>query len=108
MPIPEDWDFSAPRGLPESFLDAGFAGWDGRARIAWPNRGVAVEIEADSATRFYHVYAPNPAKPFFCFEPVTHPNNALGKPGGPAANGLRVLAPGESTSLRVRFTAKRT
>lgn len=104
-PIPEEWDFSTPHRLLDTFLDNGFAGWDGHARIAWPRRGIGVEIEADPATRFYHVYAPHPAKPFFCFEPVTHPNNALAKPGGPKANGLRVLEPGESTSLHVRFTA---
>ena len=106
--IPAIWDFSEPKPLPEHFIDNGFAGWDGRARIAWPDRGVAVEIEADPGVRFYHVYSLNADCPFFCFEPVTHENNALGKPGTPEENGLRVLAPGEETSMRVRFEAKRS
>jgi aldose 1-epimerase len=106
-PIPEIWDFGRPKPLPAGFIDNGFAGWDGRARIEWPDRGVAVEIEADPGVRFYHVYSLDADCPFFCFEPVTHANNAFGKPGTPEENGLRVLAPGEETSMRVRFTAQR-
>jgi aldose 1-epimerase len=104
-PTPPEWDFSAPRPLPDVFTDNGFAGWDGHAAISWPERRVALNIEADRGTRFYHVYAPGPDKPFFCFEPVTHQNNAFGKPGGPAANALRVLEPGETMSMGVRYAA---
>jgi aldose 1-epimerase len=106
-PIPEDWDFSTPRKLPESFFDNGFAGWNGKARIVRPENGLAVDIEADPGSRYYHVYSPGAHSPIFCFEPVTHPNNALGKPGTPEENGLRVLAPGEETSLRATFAARR-
>ena len=106
-PIPDDWNFERPHPLPDDFFDNGYAGWDGRARIDWPDRGVAVDIEADAGTRYFHVYSLNADCPYFCFEPVTHPNNAFGKPGAPEENGLRVLAPGEETSQRVRFTAKR-
>ena len=35
------------RPLPDDFIDNGYAGWDGRARIDWTDRGVAVDIEAD-------------------------------------------------------------
>jgi aldose 1-epimerase len=104
-PIPKKWDFSQPRGLPDDFIDNGYAGWDGHARIEWPDRGVEVEIEADPETRFYHVYSLGADHAVFCFEPVTHPNNAHGKPGGPEANGLRILAKGETTSMHVRFSA---
>jgi aldose 1-epimerase len=103
-PIPEKWDFSNARSLPDDFIDNGFAGWDGRARIEWTDRGIAVDIEADPATRYYHVYSPDKDCGFFCFEPVTHENNAFAKPGGPEANDLRVLQPGETTEMRVRFT----
>jgi aldose 1-epimerase len=106
-PIPAGWNFSKPHPLPGDFFDNGYAGWDGRARIDWPDRGVAVEIEADANVRFYHVYSLDADCPYFCFEPVTHPNNAFGKPGTPEENGLRVLGPGEETSMRVRFTARR-
>jgi aldose 1-epimerase len=103
--IPEKWDFNTMRPLPDDFIDNGFDGWDGSARIEWTDGGVAVDIESDSDTRYCHVYSLGEDCPIFCFEPVTHPNNAYAKPGGAAANGLRVLAKGETTSLRVRFTA---
>jgi aldose 1-epimerase len=106
-PIPEQWDFSRAKALPADFIDNGFAGWDGHARIAWPDRGAAVDIVADPGVRFYHVYSLGADCPFFCFEPVTNENNAFGKPGPPEENGLRVLEPGEETLMRVRFTAGR-
>ena len=56
-------------------------------------------------TRYCHVYSLGKDCPIFCFEPVTHPNNALGKPGTPEANGLRVLAPGAETSMLMRLKA---
>jgi len=104
-PIPPEWDFSSPKGLPDGFFDNGFAGWDGRARIEWSDRDVALDIEADPETRYYHVYSLGKEHEVFCFEPVTHENNAFAKPGGPEANDLRVLRKDETTSMRVRFTA---
>ena len=101
--IPERWDFSARRRLPDDFIDNAFAGWNGSARIEWPDRGVALEIEADPQARYYHVYSLDKDCPIFCFEPVTAPFNALGQPGEPSAKGLRVLARGEETSLDVQY-----
>jgi aldose 1-epimerase len=57
-------------------------------------------MEADMA--YYILYAP-PGRDFFCFEPVDHAINAHNLPGGAAANGLTVLAPGESLSRTVSF-----
>ena len=104
--IPEKWNFNTPHPLPDDFIDNGYAGWDGRARIEWTDRDLAVEVEGDPGTRYYHVYSLNKDHAVFCFEPVTHPNNAYGKPGGPEANGLRVLDPGDTTEMRSRFTAR--
>jgi aldose 1-epimerase len=105
-PMPDKWNFGKARPLPDDFIDNGYAGWDGRAKIVWTDRGVAVDVEADSATRYCHVYSLGKDCPIFCFEPVTHPNNAFGKPGTPEANGLRVLAPGAATSMIARFAAR--
>lgn len=104
-PIPPKWDFSKPHPLPEDFIDNGFAGWDGRARIEWTDRGIAVDVESDPGTRYYHIYSLGSDCPIFCFEPVTNPNNAYAKPGTPEANGLRVLAPGAETAMRMRLKA---
>lgn len=103
--LPDKWDFNAPRPLPDDFIDNGFAGWNGKARIEWADRGLALDVEADPSTPYYHVYSPDKDSPVFCFEPVTHPFNAYAMPGKPEDNGLRVLAPGEETSLRVHWTA---
>ena len=72
-------EFRPPAPLPDDFFDNGYAGWDGRARIDWPDRGVAVDIEADSGHPFLPRLFARRRLPHFCFEPVTHPNNALGK-----------------------------
>ncbi len=106
-PLPEAWDFNKPRALPGGLIDNGFAGWNGRARIEWPDRGVAVDVQADSGARFYQIYSPSTDAPIFCFEPVTQPNNAYAMPESPAETGLRVLKTGEETAMRVTFTAAR-
>jgi aldose 1-epimerase len=67
---------------------------------------VAVDVEADSGARFYQIYSPDGNAPFFCFEPVTHPNGALVLPGTPEERGLRVLRRDEETALRVGLGAR--
>ena len=104
-PIPPKWDFGRLSPLPDDFIDNGYAGWDDHARIEWTDRGVSVDVESDPGTRYCHIYSLGKDCPIFCFEPVTHPNNAFGKPGTPEANGLRVLAPGAETSMLMRLKA---
>jgi aldose 1-epimerase len=83
-------------------LDNGYEGWDGRAEVLWPDRGLALRILSPGATRF-QVYSPREGG-LFCAEPATHANAALNRPEGERAeHGLRVLAPGESMRLDVRF-----
>lgn len=105
--LPEEWDFGTSRALPGGLIDNGFAGWDGRARIEWPDRAVRVDVQADSGSRFYQIYSPDADAPFFCFEPITHPNNAYAMPESPDQKGLRVLRTGEETTLRVTLAASR-
>lgn len=87
-------------------LDNGYEGWDGRAEIRWPDRGLALRILAPGVTRF-QVYSP-PEGGLFCAEPVTHANAALNRPEADwGGHGLRVLEPGESAELKVRFEVER-
>lgn len=95
--IPAHWGFDAPRPLPLDGVDNAFDGWGGRARIAWPARGLALELEADMD--YFILYVP-PGRDFFCFEPVDHPINAHNLPGHP---GLTVLAPGATLRRRCVF-----
>jgi aldose 1-epimerase len=100
VPVPEDWRFEPACRLPATLIDHAFAGWDGVADIAWPERGLRLRIESDA--RCYIVYAPLKGD-FFCFEPVDHLINAHNLPGGPERNGLTVLAPGECLTRQFSF-----
>jgi aldose 1-epimerase len=104
-PLPAGWDFSRGQRLPDEFIDNSFTGWDGRARIEWPQAGYAVAIEADPAIRLSHLYAPGPHMPFYCFEQITHMIDAFNIPAPPEQTGLRVLGPGEETSMWTRYAA---
>ncbi|MCC2973320.1 aldose 1-epimerase [Massilia sp. IC2-476] len=95
--IPPQWRFDNPASLPQDGVDNVFEGWHGAARIAWPARGLALEVQADMD--YFILYAP-PGRDFFCFEPVDHPINAHNLPGHP---GLTVLAPGATLRRRCVF-----
>lgn len=95
--IPPQWRFGQPSPLPQDGVDNVFEGWHGAARITWPERGLALEIQADMD--YYILYVP-PGRDFFCFEPVDHPINAHNLPGQP---GLTVLAPGATLRRRCVF-----
>lgn len=93
-------DFSRSRAIDDTDLDTCFAGWDGHARIHWPNSGIRAEIEACDPLRHLILYTPA-GKPFFAVEPVSNANNgfnllARGVPGSGAA----VLAPGDTLCAR--------
>lgn len=76
-----------------------FAGWDGHARIEWPERGLALTVTASNAARWMVIYSP-PDRPIACIEGVTHPTDPFNDPAHP---GLAVLDPGEAFALDTRF-----
>ena len=98
-----EWDFAAPRELPSTWINNAFLGWDGRAEVLWPERKLKLDIDTDPQLSTYVVYSPSAEAGFFCFEPVTHPVDAHNLPGGPQANGLAILAPGEGVAAACRF-----
>jgi aldose 1-epimerase len=98
-----EWDFAAPRELSSGWINNAFLGWDGQARVLWPDRGLELDVEADPPLSTYIVYSPSVEADFFCFEPVTHSVDAHNLPGGPEANGLTILAPQEAMSVACRF-----
>jgi aldose 1-epimerase len=104
----EDWDFSLPQPLPEDWINNGFVGWNGCATIEWPEHGLALDVEAGAGLSTYLLYSPGRDADFFCFEPVSHPVDAHHLPGGPAANGLRILAPGERFEVTCAFIPRFT
>jgi len=102
-----DWDFSAPRRLPDTWINNDFSPWDGYADIVWTDRDLRLSIEADEAVSAYILYAPGPAADHFCFEPVTHLVDAHNRPGGPEANGMAILETGDELAIACRFVPGR-
>lgn len=109
-PLPSELDFNGDRRPPRHWVNNGFEGWDGCARLVWPERGVALDIAASDAFGRYFVFVsdtsfdPTFKQDFFCFEPMSHAADAHHHPDG---GGLRRLAPGETLSGSVRLTPER-
>jgi aldose 1-epimerase len=98
-----DWDFSAPRSLPDRWINNEFDGWAGQAWVEWRDRGLSLAIAASGTAR-YIVYSPARDAGFFCLEPVSHAIDAFNVPDGPEANGLIILERGQSMSISCDFT----
>lgn len=82
-------------------LDNGYDGWSGEARITSPEWPFEILLKSDA--RFFQIYSPTGGD-FFVAEPVSHANAALNEPEDRWTElGLKVLAPGETTSLHARF-----
>jgi aldose 1-epimerase len=105
--LPEGWNLGEGIPLRAPFIDNAFTGWDGLARVEWPDRGLALEMRmlplrtprGDVAPEYFHLYRPD-AGDLFCIEPVTQAIDAFHLEGRP---GLVVLASGESMTLRVEW-----
>lgn len=97
--VPPSWNFDHARLLPDG-LNHGFQAWRGGAVIGWPSHRLRLQVEADVDA--FVLYTP-PGEDFFCFEPVDHAINAVHLPGGAAANGMTLLAPGSSLARRFAF-----
>lgn len=102
-----DMDFNGPRPLPARWINNWFSGWDGRAHIDWPLRGVSAAITASDALDQYVVFSPSADADFFCFEPVSHPVDALNLPDGAERHGMKVLEPGETVSAGMTIRPER-
>ena len=104
--LPAELDFANGRHLPGRWRNNDYGGWAGRAVIRYPSRGVHLGIVAEPVFGHLMLYA-DPTKPFFCVEPQSHASGAFNRPGGfsDPAEGVRVLAPGETLAGTVRFEA---
>lgn len=109
--MPADLNFANPSPLPRRWINNGFAGWNGQARITWPERRLALDIAADAAFSHYVLFMsdtafePGFAGDSFCFEPMTHQAD-----GHHAADlgGLVLLAPDEDLTARIVFMPEET
>ncbi|MFZ5781231.1 MAG: aldose 1-epimerase [Pseudomonadota bacterium] len=71
--VPDTWNFVPPRRVDDVVLDNCFEGWDGRATVTWPDRGLRIDVTASSTFRHLVVYIP-PGRSYFSVEPVSHAN----------------------------------
>ena len=97
--LPPGWDYEKPAPLDGEMIDNCYTGWNGKALIDYPDRGIAVTMLMPDCNGYSLLYRP-PGRDFFCFEPVTHPIDAFHLPDQP---GLTVLSRGESLALRAKF-----
>jgi aldose 1-epimerase len=89
--------------VPEVNFDTVFTRWKRRARIAWPEQGRRLDIEAEAPLDFLVLYTP-PNEPFFCAEPVSNITDAFNRMDDKTTRtGSIVLAPGQTRSASVRF-----
>ena len=107
-PVPDDLDYSQPASLPERWINNGFEGWTGQARIEWPERDLALGLNAPGCSRYFLFRSDTDFDPsfkgdFFCFEPMTHSANGhnLTRPSG-----LVDLKPQESHAFQFRVEAR--
>ncbi|EOP8965141.1 aldose 1-epimerase [Escherichia coli] len=108
--LPQELDFNQLAPLPRQWVNNGFAGWNGQARIEQPQEGYAIIIETTPPAPCYFIFVSDPAFDkgyafdFFCLEPMSHAPDDHHRPEG---GDLIALAPGESTtsemSLRVEW-----
>ena len=100
-PVPAEWSLASGLKVADIALDNEFAGWDGRAVIAWPERRARLVLAADQPLlSFLVVYSP-PGRDFFCVEPVSHLTDAFNLAGSVPDTGLSVLEPGASLRSRM-------
>jgi aldose 1-epimerase len=98
-----DLDFNKSKKLPVQWVNNWFDGWDRKARVDWPDRGLAVEVEASERLDRYVLFSPSDDADFFCFEPVSHPVDAFNLPKGPLEHGMVSLEPRREVRGSVRF-----
>jgi aldose 1-epimerase len=95
------WDQPAP--LPQGWINCGFSGWNGTARIEQGAAAVSVQITSTGLGTTL-LYSPSARAGFFCFEPVSHPVDAHNLPDQP---GLVRLAPGATLAASMTLNWER-
>ncbi len=96
---PPAWDLRQGPPVGDMGCDNLFTGWDGAARITWPEWGLGLTIRASGNLGYLVIYAPR-GEDFFCVEPVSHCTDAFNS--GEDRGGV-VLPPGGEFTASVHF-----
>jgi len=97
--FPSTWDYNTLSPLDGPLIDNCFTGWNGKAVIDYPDRGISATMIMPDCNGYTLFYRP-PGLDFFCLEPITHPIDAFHMPNQP---GLAYLSHGDSLALRAKF-----
>ncbi|CAM3059818.1 Aldose 1-epimerase [Klebsiella spallanzanii] len=106
MHLPLDWqgflpgyaDFSLAQYGEERWLNVGYSGWSGRAKVV----GDVMSVTILSQTPWLMLFRMQ-GEPFLCLEPQSHPVNAHNMDGQP---GLRVLGMGDSLDFSLKISVQ--
>lgn len=103
---PEAWDFKGGKALKNAVFDTCFSGFEGKATISYPNRGISVEIDTDNQFRHIVLYSPR-GKGFFCLEPTTNASNAFNlAASGVVGTGMKSIGPNQTMTGEITLTIK--
>ena len=95
-----DLQFDQPRPLPSHWINNCYTGWSGHAKIGQGQRYTSCRVSASENLSYAMVFSTGHSSNFFCFEPVSHPVDALHQPKLP---GLHDLGFGESLTVSMLF-----
>ncbi len=98
-PTPANWDLRDGCAVAGMGCDNLFTGWNGTARISWPERALGLSMTASANLGYLVVYAPT-GEGFFCAEPVSHLTDAFNS--GEDA-GVIMLQAGDEVTANVGF-----
>lgn len=97
--FPDTLNYNDPAPLDGPLIDNCYTGWNGRATVDYPDKGLRLTMvmpDCNGYTLFYR----KPGADFFCLEPITHPIDAFHMPDMP---GLAFLGHGDGLALRTKF-----
>lgn len=96
------FDYAYGTPVTRGDIDHCFTDWDGAAEVSWPDKLLALEIQASASLRCAVVCIRSDVDGF-CFEPVPHLNDALNR--SDRAHAMPVIEPGKSFNACIRFRA---
>lgn len=99
QPIPPAMRFDKGKTLPGGWINAGYSGWSGQARILQGAGAIPVTLSAPTLSTLI-LFSPSAKADFFCLEPVSHPVDAHNLPGQP---GLFLLAPCQTQTFTMQL-----
>ena len=100
--VPENWDFSTGRSVAGTQIDNCFKTGTPNARISYTDSDLALKLTGSENLKFAVIYT-GAGDGSFCYEPVTHMNNALNFQSSGSQTGMEDLAPGQSQYAAMQY-----